>query len=201
MIGKLKGLIEAIEDDTVIVDVGGVGYVCHCPAPTIAGLPGRGQPIELFVETVVREDMIRLYGFSSPAEKQWFRRLMGVQGVGARVALGVLSVLTPAELAHAIAAGDKKAVGRAPGAGPKLAQRIVSELEGQVPAGAAFDVAGAPNGNGRAEGPAADAISALVNLGYPQLQASMAVSKALAAEGDGAGVEELVRLGLRELSG
>jgi Holliday junction DNA helicase RuvA len=200
MIGKLKGVIEAIEDEAVIVDVGGVGYVCHCPAPTIAGLPGRGQPIELFVETIVREDMIRLYGFASHAEKQWFRRLMGVQGVGARVALGVLSVLSPTELAHAIAIGDKKAVGQAPGAGPKLAQRIVSELEGQVPAGTIPETVGTAAGNGRAEGPAADAVSALVNLGYPQLQASMAVSKVLAAEGDGTGVEALIRLGLRELS-
>ncbi len=200
MIGKLKGLVEAIEDDAVIVDVGGVGYVCHCTAPSIAGLPGRGQPIELFVETVVREDMIRLYGFLSAAEKQWFRRLVGVQGVGAKVALGVLSVLRPDELAHAIAIGDKKAVGRAPGAGPKLAQRIVSELEGQVPVGAIVETGGTI-GNGQTEGPAADAVSALVHLGYPRLQASMAVSKALAAEGDEAGVEQLVRLGLRELSG
>lgn len=204
MIGKLKGLVEEIDADTAIIDVGGVGYLCHCPARTLDRMPGRGEPVEVFVETVVREDSIRLYGFSSLVEKQWFVLLMTVQGVGAKVALGVLSALGPDELASAIALDDKAAVGKAPGVGPKVAGRIVSELKGKAPFGATPDagLAGiaAAMGNGHGGGPAADAVSALTNLGYPQVQAAMAVSKAVASEGEGAGTETLIRLGLKELS-
>ena len=204
MIGKLKGLVDDVDDDTVIVDVGGVGYACLCPGRTVSALPGRGQLVEMFVETVVREDSIRLYGFATLAEKQWFNLLMTVQGVGAKVALGVLSVMGPSELMSAIALDDRGAVGRAPGVGPKVAGRIVSELKGKAPAGTAPDagIAGlaAAMGNGATPGPAADAVSALVNLGYPQLQAAMAVSKAMATEGDGVGTETLISVGLKELS-
>jgi Holliday junction DNA helicase RuvA len=204
MIGKLKGLVEEIDADSAIVDVGGVGYLCHCPARTLDRMPGRGEPVELFVETVVREDSIRLYGFSSLVEKQWFNLLMTVQGVGAKVALGVLSALGPDELASAIALDDKAAVGKAPGVGPKVAGRIVSELKGKAPFGTTPDagLAGiaAAAGNGHAGGPAADAVSALTNLGYPRVQAAMAVSRAVAVEGENAGAEALIRLGLKELS-
>ncbi|MEX0860017.1 MAG: Holliday junction branch migration protein RuvA [Cucumibacter sp.] len=205
MIGKLRGLLDGIEGDAVLIDVGGVFYLCHCPTRTIAGLPGRGQGVELYVETVVREDMIRLFGFLTLVEKQWFNLLMTVQGVGTRVALGVLSVLSPGELASAIALEDRAAVARAPGVGPKVALRIVTELKGKTPLGA-IPVAGiaglaAAMGNGAAAGPAADAVSALVHLGYPHLQAAMAVAKALAVEGEGAATEALIKAGLKELSG
>ena len=141
MIGKLKGVIDAYGEDFVIVDVHGVGYVVHCSSRTLQNLPKVGEAAVLSIETHVREDMIRLYGFRSDPEREWFRLLQTVQGVGAKVALGILSVLDPGGLGTAIATGDKASVARAPGVGPKLAPRIVAELKDKAPAFSAVDPA------------------------------------------------------------
>ena len=204
MIGKLRGVIDAYGEDFVIVDVQGVGYVVHCSARTLQSLPSTGEAATLSIETHVREDMIRLYGFRSDAEREWFRLLQTVQGVGAKVALGILSVLDPGALATAIATGDKAAVSRGPGVGPKLAARIVAELKDKAPAFAAVDPAlirlSDAIGDRNAPQPVSDAVSALVNLGYAQVQASAAVAAALKQAGDGAEAKTLIRLGLRELA-
>ncbi|MGP9822752.1 Holliday junction branch migration protein RuvA [Salinarimonas sp. NSM] len=203
MIGKLKGVVDAYGEDFVILDVHGVGYVAHCSARTLQRLPKVGEAAVLSIETVVREDMIRLYGFRSDPEREWFRLLQLVQGVGARVALGILSVLEPAELATAIATGDKAAVARAPGVGPKLAARIVAEMKDKAPAFAPIDpvMAGLSGGEGvPAPGPAQDAVSALVNLGYGQSQAAAAIAAAVKAMGEEATTAQLIRQGLKELA-
>jgi holliday junction DNA helicase RuvA len=204
VIGKLRGVIDSYGEDFVIVDVGGVGYVVHCSARTLQNLPAAGEAATLSIETHVREDMIRLYGFRSDAEREWFRLLQTVQGVGAKVALGILSVLDPGGLATAIATGDKAAVSRGPGVGPKLAARIVAELKDKAPAFAAVDPAlirlsGAVEDR-KAPQPVSDAVSALVNLGYAQVQASAAIAAALQQAGDEAEAKTLIRLGLRELA-
>jgi Holliday junction DNA helicase RuvA len=204
MIGKLKGIVDSFGEDFVILDVSGVGYIAHCSARTLQRMPKAGEPAELSIETHVREDMIRLYGFRSDAEREWFRLLQTVQGVGARVALGVLSALEPEALANAIATGDKTAISRAPGVGPRLAARMAAELKDKAPAFAPVD----PSlialtdalGAGAAPQPVADAISALVNLGYPQVQAATAVAAALKSAGEEAEARVLIRLGLRELA-
>ena len=135
MIGKLKGTLEEIDEDFCVVDVHGVGYVAYCSARTLAALPAPGEAVVLFIETYVREDMIRLYGFQSALEREWFRLLMNnVQGVGAKVALAVLSTLAPSDLANAIALRDIAMVSRAPGVGKKVAERIVTELKNKAPA-------------------------------------------------------------------
>ncbi len=204
MIGKLRGIIDAYGEDFVIVDVGGVGYVVHCSARTLQNLPATGEAATLSIETHVREDMIRLYGFRSDAEREWFRLLQTVQGVGAKVALGILSVLDPGGLATAIATGDKASVSRGPGVGPKLAARIVAELKDKAPAFAAVDPALIRLSDAiedrKAPQPVSDAVSALVNLGYAQVQASAAVAAALKQAGDEAEAKTLIRLGLRELA-
>lgn len=204
MIGKLKGVVDSYGEDFVILDVQGVGYVVHCSARTLQRLPGVGEATSLSIETFVREDMIRLYGFRSDAEREWFRLLQTVQGVGAKVALGVLSVLEPPALATAIATGDKGSIARAPGVGPRLAARLAAELKDKAPAFAPVDPAlvaltGAVE-EGSAPQPVSDAISALVNLGYPQAQAAAAVAAALKSAGDEAETKTLIRLGLRELA-
>lgn len=204
MIGKLKGLVDTIGDDFALIDVNGVCYEAHCSGRTLQALPRVGEATVLFIEMIVREDMIRLYGFASETEKSWFKLLMTVQGVGSRVALGILSTLSPSDLSSAIALQDKAMVGRAPGVGPKLAQRLVSELKGKVPAFGAVDagVIGLQTalGEGVAGGNVADAVSALVNLGYGQAQASSALARVVAKEGEDVATEKLIRLGLRELS-
>ncbi len=204
MIGKLRGIIDAYGEDFVIVDVGGVGYVVHCSARTLQNLPATGEAATLSIETHVREDMIRLYGFRSDAEREWFRLLQTVQGVGAKVALGILSVLDPGGLAAAIATGDKASVSRGPGVGPKLAARIVAELKDKAPAFAALDPALIRLSDAiedrKAPQPVSDAVSALVNLGYAQVQASAAIAAALKQAGDEAEAKTLIRLGLRELA-
>lgn len=204
MIGKLKGLVDAYGEDFVIVDVQGVGYVVHCSARTLQSLPSMGEAATLSIETHVRADMIRLYGFRSDQEREWFRLLQTVQGVGAKVALGILSTLDPGGLATAIATGDKAAVARAPGVGPKLAARLVAELKDKAPAFGAVDpalvrLAGSLDDR-RAPQPVADAVSALVNLGYGRPQASAAIAAALRQAGDEAEARVLIRLGLRELA-
>lgn len=202
MIAKLKGILDSIGEDWAIVDVGGVGYHVTCSARTLAALPAPGEPATLLTETLVSENAIRLVGFASPHERDWFRLLDQVQGVGTRVAMGVLSTLTPAELASAIAMQDKATVARAPGVGPKMAQRIVSELRDKGPAVATGDAAHAALKGPAAAfaGPAADAVSALINLGYGQPQASAAIAAAARTAGEGAGTSDLIKLGLKELA-
>lgn len=204
MIGRLKGLVEAIGDDFALIDVNGVCYQAYCSSRTLQALPGIGEATKLEIEMIVREDMIRLYGFGTEAEKVWFETLTSVQGVGARVALAILSTLTPSELSSAIALQDKAMVGRANGVGPKLAQRIVSELKGKVPTIGTVDAGElglqSALGEGVASGNIADAVSALTNLGYSQVQASSALARIVAREGDDTPTEKLIRLGLKELS-
>ena len=204
MIGKLKGLVDSFGDDWVLIDCGGVCYEVHCSTRTLQSLPRVGEAAVVFIETILREDLIRLFGFASEAEKSWFLLLTTVQGVGARVALAILSVLSPAELSSAIALQDKAMVGRANGVGPKLAVRIVTELKGKVPAIGGID-AGTLGlqtaiGEGVARSNVADAVSALTNLGYSSAQASAALARVVAREGDDTATEKLIRLGLRELS-
>lgn len=204
MIGKLKGVIDAYGEDFVVVDVHGVGYVVHCSSRTLQNLPPTGEAATLSIDTHVREDMIRLYGFRSDGEREWFRLLQTVQGVGAKVALGILSVLDPGALASAIATGDKGSIARGPGVGPKLAARIVAELKDKAPAFSAVDPAlvrlSDALQDARAPQPVSDAVSALVNLGYAQAQASAAISAALKQAGEEAEAKTLIRLGLRELA-
>jgi holliday junction DNA helicase RuvA len=204
LIGKLKGVVDAYGEDFVIIDVHGVGYVVHCSSRTLQNLPSTGEAATLSIETHVREDMIRLYGFRSDAEREWFRLLQTVQGVGAKVALGILSALDSGALATALATGDKGAVSRGPGVGPKLAARIVAELKDKAPAFAPVDPAlirlTEAVDERKAPLPVSDAISALVNLGYGQPQASAAVAAALKQAGAEAEAKTLIRLGLRELA-
>ncbi len=204
MIGKLRGVIDSYGDDNVILDVNGVGYLVHCSARTLQELPPVGQVATLSIETYVREDQIRLFGFMTDVERAWFRLLQTVQGVGAKVALAVLGTLKPADLASAIAMRDKAAVARTPGVGPKVAERIVTELKDKAPAYAEIDPAlvqlsGALEEK-RAPQPLSDAVSALVNLGYGQPQAAAAVAAAARSAGEGAEVKTLIRLGLKELA-
>ncbi|TAN03619.1 MAG: Holliday junction branch migration protein RuvA [Rhizobiaceae bacterium] len=205
MIGKLKGVIDEIGEDHCVVDVQGIGYVAYCPMRTLSVLGAPGEAVVLFIETYVREDMIRLYGFASALEREWFRLLMNnVQGVGAKVALAVLSTLSPADLANAIALRDIAMVSRAPGVGKKVAERIVTELKNKAPAfaGAATGTIGLKQelGEGVAPAPVADAVSALANLGYSRDVAANAVAAALKAAGEGADSAKLIRLGLKELA-
>ena len=204
MIGKLKGVIEYYGENSVIVDVAGVGYEVYCSARTLQELPGIGQPATLSIETHVREDQIRLFGFLTELEREWFRLLQTVQGVGVKVALAVLGTLKPAELASAIAMRDKAMVARTPGVGAKVAERIVTELKDKAPAYTNIDPAlvrlsGALEDR-RAPAPVSDAVSALVNLGYAQAQAAAAIAAAARSAGEGAEATTLIRLGLRELA-
>ncbi|MGB3336566.1 MAG: Holliday junction branch migration protein RuvA [Devosia sp.] len=204
MIGKLKGLVDSFGDDHVLIDCGGVCYEAFCSSRTLQALPRVGEATVVFIETIVREDMIRLYGFSSEGEKGWFNLLMTVQGVGARVALSILSVLSPSELSSAVALQDKAMIGRANGVGPKLAVRLVTELKGKAPTGPSIDAGTlglqAALGEGVAPSAITDAVSALTNLGYSSAQASAALARIVAREGDGVKTETLIRMGLRELS-
>ena len=204
MIGKLKGTVDEIGEDHVVVDVHGVGYVAYCSARTLSNLPAAGEAVILFIETYVREDMIRLFGFASPLEREWFRLLQGVQGIGAKVALSVLGVLTPSDLANAIALRDIAMVSRAPGVGKRVAERIVTELKNKAPAfaGEATGTIGLKQeiGEGVAPQPVADAVSALTNLGYSRDQAANAVAAALKEAGETVDSTKLIRLGLKELA-
>jgi Holliday junction DNA helicase RuvA len=204
MIGKLKGIIDSYGEDFVILDVNGVGYLVHCSARTLQALPAAGEPVALAIETHVREDQIRLFGFLFDGEREWFRLLQTVQGVGTKVALSVLGTLKPAELASAIALRDKAMVARSPGVGPKVAERIVTELKDKAPAYADLDPAvirlsGAVDER-RAPQPVSDAVSALVNLGYGQPQAAAAIAAAVRSAGEGADARSLIRLGLKEIA-
>jgi Holliday junction DNA helicase RuvA len=204
MIGKLKGVIDSIGEDFVILDVNGVGYQVHCSARTLQMLPSAGDAATLSIETHVREDAIRLFGFATDTEREWFRLLQTVQGVGAKVALAVLGTLRASELADAIAMRDKAAVSRAPGVGNKVAERIVTELKDKVPKFTGLDPAAIKLSGDieehRAPRPVADAVSALVNLGYGQPQAAAAIAAAARNVGDGADTAALIRQGLKELA-
>lgn len=213
MIAKLRGIIDSFGEDSVIVDVNGVGYLAYASSRTLSKLV-KGSEATLFIETVVREDSISLFGFASALEKEWFLTLTKVQGVGSKVCLSILSVLTPAQLAQAVAAQDKASFSRASGVGPKLAARIVTELKGKMvglPVGAdTADYAAAAGVDEIAEPAAAaeedtsqrqteDAVSALVNLGYQRIDAYQAVQRA-AGKTPGAGVSELIKLALKEFA-
>lgn len=204
MIGKLKGTIDSYGDDFVILDVHGVGYVVQCSARTLQALPAAGEAAVLAIETQVREDAIRLFGFTADTERDWFRLLQTVQGVGAKVALAMLGILSPAELSTAIGTQDKAMVGRAPGVGPKLAARICSELKDKAPVFGHVDPAVAQlagdNGAKSAPKPVQDAISALVNLGYGHPQAAAAIAASVKALGEEAQTSALIRQGLKELA-
>mgnify|MGYP003347983007 FL=1 len=204
MIGKLKGVIDSYGEDFIVLDVHGVGYLVHCSARTLQALPAAGEAATLSIETHVREDQIRLFGFTSDIEREWFRLLQTVQGVGAKVALSILGTMKPGELASAIAIADKASIRRSPGVGPKVAERIVIELKDKAPAYSELDPAvvqlsGAVNEK-RAPQPVLDAVSALVNLGYGQPQAAEAVAAASRSAGEGADTAQLIRQGLKELS-
>jgi Holliday junction DNA helicase RuvA len=203
MIGKLTGQLDSIGPASAIIDVNGVGYEVTCAARTIASLPPVGETVTFSIDTHMREDAIRLYGFADEHERAWFRALQTVQGVGAKVALAVLSTLDANELANAVALQDKTQVARAPGVGPKVAARIVAELKDKMPALApAIRPGGAMQAPvGLPEGLAArDAVSALTNLGYPHAQAAAAISLAVGKAGRDAAAEDLIRLGLKELA-
>jgi Holliday junction DNA helicase RuvA len=208
VIGKLRGRVDETAEDHLLLDVQGVGYLVHASARTLGRLPGRGEAAELLVETVVREDAIQLFGFAERAERDWFRLLTTVQGVGMRHALAILSVLSPGDLATAVAAQDKQAVSRANGVGPKLAGRITAELKdkaGSIALGPGAQAKAAPAAGGAV--PAAadgtvneDAVSALTNLGYRRSDAFAAVAAASRRLGDDAGLQRLITEGLKELS-
>ncbi|PZP85928.1 MAG: Holliday junction branch migration protein RuvA [Azospirillum brasilense] len=207
MIGKLTGKIDSTTDDHCIVDVNGVGYVVFASAKTLGLLPAAGGLVSLLIETHVREDHIHLYGFASEAERQWFRTLTTVQGVGVKMALAILGVFTPEQLLTTIAAQDKKALTAVSGVGPKLAERIVTELKNQAAkmAGAGFAmpaVSGtATKGKAATKTPSAveDALSALVHLGYSRTDAFTVVMRIQSAEPE-ASLDTLIRASLKELA-
>lgn len=201
MIGKLKGVVDSIGEDQIILDVQGVGYVVSCSSRTLQNLPRPGEAATLAIETQVREDSIRLFGFLQDAERDWFRLLQGVQGVGAKVALAILSILSPDDVALAVAAQDKAMIARASGVGPKLAARIVAELKDKAPSPGAIFVASPATEAAAASEAARDAISALCNLGYGRPLAASAVAASVKALGEGADAGALIRRGLKELAG
>ena len=198
MIGKLTGTVDSIADDAVILDVGGVGYLAQCPASTLSRL-AVGAHASLMIEMKVSPDAIKLYGFASAEEREWFRLLQTVQNVGGKVALAVLSTLSPRGLQRALALGDKAMIGRAPGVGPKLALRIVTELKDKAPSmmlrgeedGAIAAIAHAPRG------PESDAVSALIHLGYSDARAAEAVARAAQALGEHSETGVLIREALK----
>jgi holliday junction DNA helicase RuvA len=196
MIAKLRGLLDSFTADHAVIDVQGVGYLVAASTRTLSGLGAIGEEVTLHTEMQVSEDAIRLIGFASAAERDWFRLLTSVQGVGARVALAILSALAGDELHRAIASGDKTMVARAQGVGPKLAQRIVNELKDK-----AGGVVLGPTGAGAAPTPSgnsADAVSALLNLGFKPAEASSAVAAADAELGPEASLDALVRAALKK---
>ncbi|MEI6559742.1 MAG: Holliday junction branch migration protein RuvA [Rhodospirillaceae bacterium] len=204
MIAKLSGRLDSAGPDHAVIDVGGVGYLVFCSGRTLARLGPLGNAVSVLVDTHVREDAITLYGFAESGERDWFRLLITVQGVGARVANALLSVLAPEDLTRAVAAQDKTALTRADGVGPKLATRIVSELKdkvGGIALGpAALAGAAAPAGASVPEGGAlGDAVSALVNLGYGRTEAFGAVMAAGKELGSAAGASALIRQALQNL--
>lgn len=203
MIGKLKGVVDSVEEEALILDVGGVGYLVSASARTLRAIPAVGEPAELLIETHVREDAIRLYGFLTAGERDWFRLLQSVQGVGAKVALGILGALSAEALSAAVARQDKAMMARAPGVGPKLAARLVLELKDKAPAFAVADFVhaeGSPDRAPKLAKAAEDAVLALVGLGYAQPQAAAAVARISVQLGPAAETAALIRAGLKELA-
>jgi holliday junction DNA helicase RuvA len=207
MIGKLKGIVDAIGESHCVIDVNGVGYDVQASSRTLRNMK-LGEPATLAIDTHVREDAIRLFGFSSEVERSWFRTLLNVQGVGSKVALSLLGTLAPSDLAQAIALGNWAALEEAPGVGKKLAQRMVLELKEKAP-GLAVAGASAPAAGGSSPGAgyaapeghaAAEAISALTNLGYQPLQAGQAVALAVKDAGKDATTSTLIRRALKEMA-
>jgi Holliday junction DNA helicase RuvA len=194
VIAMLAGIVDQTTADNLILDVNGVGYLIFASSRSLAKAPARGEPLRLLIETHVREDHIHLYGFADEAEREWFRLLTTVQGVGAKIALALLSALAPEQLATAIAAQDRIPLTEAEGVGPKLAQRVVNELRDKVGALSFGPSVAAP------KGAASEAVSALVNLGYPRGDAYGAVSQAARALGANASLDALIRSGLKELA-
>lgn len=197
MIALLTGRVEGIEADRCVIDVNGVGYLVQASTRTLSALPMPPAVARVLVETQVREDAITLYGFAESSEREWFRLLLTVQGVGAKVALNILSSLSPQELIGAIAASDKASLTRAPGVGPKLAIRLLSELRdkaGAMPTGPAISFASAPRGI------EADALSALANLGYRRVEAYPVVTAIIERLGDDAAIDGVIRESLKELA-
>ena len=208
MIGRLKGIVDSTADDYLILDVNGVGYRVFCSTRTLSALPV-GTVTALEIETQVREDHIHLFGFMSPSEKEWFTILTGVQGVGAKVALAIMSILSPTELTTAIAAQDKTAICRANGVGPKLGLRICTELKdkvGKMSFASPATATQSPNPSPTTPDPTNntaimdDAVSALVNLGYNRSDAFTAVAKCAKDLGDTATVDTLITTALQNLS-
>ncbi len=198
MIAQLTGRLEALDASTCIIDVNGVGYLVQASTRTLAALPPPPASARVLVDMVVREDAILLYGFADSAERDWFRLLTTVQGVGAKVALSILSALSPRDLVGAIAAGDRASLTRVPGVGPKLVVRLLTELRdkaGAMPAGASVSASVLPAG-----GLEADALSALGNLGYRRMEAQPVVGRVTARLGDAATLDSVLRESLRELA-
>jgi Holliday junction DNA helicase RuvA len=199
MIAQLTGRVDALSDGACVIDVGGVGYLVQASARTLSALPQAPALTKVLIETHVREDAIILYGFADTAERDWFRLLTTVQGVGGKVALAILSALSPRDLISAIAAGDKTSLTRAPGVGPRLAVRLLTELRdktGAMPSspGVIYTPVAA------AATPADDALSALVNLGYRRPEAQQAIARVLERLGDSATLDALIRDSLKELA-
>ena len=207
MIAKLTGVLDSIAADSAVVDVGGVGYLVFASGRTLRKLGGAGTRLSLLIETHVREDHIHLYGFADASERDWFNLLMTVQGVGAKLAFAILTALDPDEIADAILSEDKKMLTRAPGVGPKLAARLVTELKDRVaelasPVVHLRDRAGAPRArDGAKPGVTDDAVSALVNLGYRHSEAYTAVASAMRQLGAEAALDAVIKTGLKELHG
>jgi len=198
MIAQLTGRVDALADGTCVIDVGGVGYLVQASSRTLASLPPPPAAARVLIETHVREDAIVLYGFADTAERDWFRLLTTVQGVGGKVALGILSTLSPSDLIAAIAAGDKASLSRAPGVGPRLAVRMVTELKdktGAMPASPGVGYTPVPVGS-----VADDVLSALVNLGYRRAEALPVVNRIVDRLGDAAVFDAVIRDSLRDLS-
>ena len=200
MIAKLRGLLDSAAEDSAVIDVNGVGYLVFASARSLKALPPKGSEVELHIETHVREDHIHLYGFTTEAERAWFRLLLTVQGVGAKVALALLSALSPDDLAAAIAAQDRTTITRAQGVGPKLATRLITELKDKIGAFAAGLPSIRRGEAGSGPGINEDAVSALVNLGYRRAEAFSAIARVAGRLGANASVEALIRAGLKELA-
>ncbi len=195
MIARLKGIIDSVAENWLVLDVNGVGYQLYCSQRTLSSLPNTGSAFVLYVETIVREDFINLYGFAEVNERDWFRILLSVQGVGMRAAMAILSVLSPEELDQSIVTQNKAAITRADGIGPKLATRIINELKDKVGSLPHLTTSNTFTGSQQS-----DAISALVNLGYRQIDAVEAINRANQECAGDVNVETLVRIGLSRLS-
>ena len=200
MIARLTGLVDALEDGRCVIDVAGVGYLVHASSRTLAALPRPPELAKLLVETHVREDAIQLFGFTDTAERDWFRLLTTVQGVGPRVALSILSALSPRDLIGAISARDQASLTRAPGVGARLAARLLTELKDKVGAMPSSPAATTSLQPSRPVGVAGDALSALVNLGYRRPEVQATVARVMERLGDTAALDAIIRDSLKELA-